>query len=74
MPDPEFRQMNHQRVNGVLPQTCPVDGVDMPTDRAWWWTWHGATCSEQCAYALIEAAHGVDDLCREECRNAPADL
>lgn len=69
MSDPAFRQMNHRNVNGVPDQVCPVDGVDMPANRAWWWTWHGATCSERCAYARIAFTHGLGNFCTEECRD-----
>ena len=62
-------QVNFINVNGVQPQTCPVCLGLMNPNVAWWWTWHGATCSEICAHTLITRQHGADNLCGEDCRN-----
>jgi hypothetical protein len=71
VPDPEFRQTNYQRVNAVHAQDCPICTSAMNPSKAWWWTWHGATCTEQCAKVLVQIHHPQGGRCTEkECRRA----
>jgi hypothetical protein len=63
----DFPQTNYRRVNAVPSQPCASCHAHMDPRRAWWWTWHGATCTEGCAQALITEHHGADP-CDERCR------
>lgn len=66
------RQVNYRRVNGVAPKACAYCGDPMDPSVAWWWTWHGATCSEPCAARQIRRNHSDKPLdpapCTRDCR------